>query len=186
MTVAISRDRRRRRSARVISSPRARSLLAGVAGTAAEALWSRRQPRLLGRPPVFATTEISRALITKVTGRTPSVGLARASGNVVRWAYGPVWAVVWGALPGPCSRPTVRSTATLALLIWGLELVTLPRPGATPPLRTWPTVDILLDLTNASLYALVAGVSLTVLTEINRPPDRHRTRELQNGGRRHA
>lgn len=169
----------------MFSPPYAHGVLSGVAGTAAEALWSRHQERLLGRAPVFGSTEMAGALILKFTARTPSGGLARAGGNVMRWTYGPVWALVWGAFPGPRSRPTMRSTAALALIIWGAELVMLPWTGATPPLRTWPTVDILLDLTNASLYALVAGVSLTVLTELNAPPDRRRTRELNHGGRRH-
>ncbi|PZR83576.1 MAG: hypothetical protein DLM65_01630 [Candidatus Aeolococcus gillhamiae] len=169
----------------MFSPPYARGLLAGVAGTVAEAFWSRRQARLLGRAPVFGTTEMARALILKFTARTPSVGLARAGGNAMRWTYGPLWALVWGALPGPCSRPTMRSMAALALLIWGVELVTLPWVGATPPLRAWPAVDILLDLTNASLYALVAGASLTVLTELNGLPDRHRARELKREGHRY-
>ncbi len=79
----------------------------------------------------------------------------------------------------------MRSMAALALLIWGTELVMLPWVGATPPLRTWPTVDIILDLTNASLYALVAGGSLTLLTELNGLLDRQRSRELKRGGHRH-
>ena len=168
---------------RMFSTPRARGLLAGVAGTAAEAFWSTRQARLLGRAPVFGTTEMARALILKFTARTPGIGLARAGGTVMRWTYGPVWALVWGALPRSSPQPTMRSTAALALLLWGVELVTLPWVGATPPLRTWPPVDILLDLTNASLYAVVAGASLTVLTERNGLPDRHRAHELRSGGR---
>jgi hypothetical protein len=186
MSMPTSTGLERTPAPRTFSSPYARGILAGVAGTAAEAFWSTRQARLLGRAPVFGTTEMARALILKFTARTPGVGLARAGGNVMRWTYGPVWALVWGALPRSSPRPTMRSMAALALLIWGIEMVTLPWVGATPPLRTWPPVDILLGLTNASLYALVAGVSLTVVSEMNGLPERHRARELTRGGQRHA
>lgn len=131
-------------ASRWFSTPYARGLLAGDAGPAAEALWSTRQARLLVHAPVVGTTEMARALILTFAARTTGVGLARVAGNAMRGAYGPVWALMWDALPQSSPRPTIRSMVALALLIWSFELVALPRVGATPPLRTWPAVDILL------------------------------------------
>ena len=128
---------------RWFSAPFARGLLVGDAGPAAEALWSTRQARLRGRAPVVGATGMARALILTFAARTTGVGLARVAGNAMRWAYGPVWALMWDALPQSSPRPTIRSMVALALLIWSFDLVALPWVGATPPLRTWPTVDIL-------------------------------------------
>ncbi len=87
--------------------------------------------------------------------------MAAVSGTALRCAYGPAWAGSWALLNR--RSPTVRSAALLAVIIWTFELVILPRSGATPQLHEWPSMEIPLDLTNALVYAAVAGATLAFL-----------------------
>lgn len=143
--------------------------VAGAIATGAETLWSHTEPRLLGgRPPVFDTTVMASALLLRLTGRPPSPGWARVCGIGMRCAYGPTWAGGWSLLTTSRKGPTIGSVGVAALSIWGFELAILPRSGATPPLRDWQRLEIVLDLTNAAIYAAVAGVILSALTRRSR------------------
>jgi hypothetical protein len=143
--------------------PVRQGLRAGAIATSAEAFWSRAQPRLLGgRTPIFDTTVMASALITRWTGKAPTHRLAHASGTAMRCAYGPTWAMVWAVVLRRTRRRTTLCTATLlALMIWSTELLLLPRIGAAPPVRRWAPVDVLLDASNAALYSAVVSVALS-------------------------
>ena len=51
-----------------------------------------------------------------------------------------------------CPASTVGNPLGAAAL-WLVELVALPRSGATPPLRAWPRGDAVLDATNALAFS---------------------------------
>ena len=139
--------------------------IVGASATAAEALSSRAQPRLLGgRRPVIDATAMASALLERLKGNRPSDRLARLWGDAMRCAYGPTWAIAWISVqPRTRAQPRARSAVLLAVTIWVAEMVMLPGAGATPPLREWPGVDIALDLSNALTYAAVAWVALALL-----------------------
>ncbi|MFN2568658.1 MAG: hypothetical protein ABR564_03535 [Candidatus Dormibacteria bacterium] len=140
-------------------------ILAGAAGTTAEAAWSRVEHHLLGgRPPVFDTTVMASALLSRVIKRPPPRSVARACGTAMRCGYGPLWATVGSLLMKDDARgPSKRSLTLGALSIWSFELIVLPRTGATPALRRWPPPHIALGLTNAVVYSGVAGATLRLL-----------------------
>lgn len=140
-------------------------LVAGTAATTAEATWSRVEPHLLGgRPPVFDTTVMASALLSRVIGRPPRQSIARVCGTAMRCGYGPLWATAASLLTKAHWRgPRVRSVAVGAVIIWSFELIVLPRSGATPALRRWPAPDIALDLINAVVYSAAAAAALGLL-----------------------
>lgn len=73
-----------------------------------------------------------------------STGLERT--GAPRWFSAPFARGLLVEDAGPAAEApwSTRQARLLgALLIWSFERVALPWVGATPPLRTWPTVDIL-------------------------------------------
>jgi hypothetical protein len=141
-----------------------RGATAGITGVVAEAAWSRAAIALRGgRSPVFDPERMADRLLARTIGRHPSHRGARACGMAMRLGYGPAWGVVW-ALVRRLHRPTLRvSTLQLAAVIFGFELAALPRVGATPPLRQWPRLEIVLDAGNAAVFALVASAVLAAM-----------------------
>lgn len=131
-------------------------LAAGAAGMLAEAAWSRGERLLLGQEPVFGTTPMAHRLISRVLGAPPSEAAARRVGVAMRCAYGPSWGLLlhWVWVRGHPSP--AAAIVALAGTIWGFELVALPRIGATPALRSWPLGEVLLDASNAVVFAAVA------------------------------
>jgi hypothetical protein len=154
-----------------------RGAVAGLAGVVAESAWSQREKAILGgHPPVFDPERMTRRLVHRLTGRWPSQRTARLCGLAMRSLYGPAWGVL-GAMPRLVRQPRVRTSAlVLGSAIWGFELFTLPRVGATPPAREWSREEIALDATNAALFALVTSV---VLALIDSPRRGHRGRAAE-------
>jgi hypothetical protein len=67
-------------------------------------------------------------------------------------------------VPRLVRRPSIRGSALLlGSAILAFELVTLPRVGATPPAREWTRTEIMLDATNAALFAVVTSLVLAVI-----------------------
>ena len=141
-----------------------RGAVAGLAGVMAEAAWSRREPAMLGgRPPIFDPQRMAQRLLHRLTGRRPSERTARLCATAMRSLYGPAWGAL-GAMPRLVRRPSVRASAlVLGSAIWGFELLTLPRVGATPPAREWTRTEIALDAANAALFALVTSLVLAAI-----------------------
>lgn len=139
----------------------ARGLTAGAPATAVEAVWTRAQIRALGgRRPVVTPDVMIQRLARNVTGHTVNDNVAAAAGALMRAGYGPAWAVVWtAAMRGRRFRP-LRDTVLLGGVIWLVELVTLPALRATPPLRCWRPIDIVLDLSNGLVFAAVTNAVL--------------------------
>ena len=142
-------------------------LIAGALATAAEAVWTRAQVRLLGgRKPVFAPSVMVSRMFHAATGHSLNERVAGALGVGMRTGYGPSLAVLWTLLRnGRCPR-WVRDTCLLGGLIWAFEIAALPAVRATPPLRRWPRSDVALDLSNGLVFAAVTNAMLQRLRPV--------------------
>jgi short-subunit dehydrogenase len=143
-----------------------RGLFAGAAGTLALALSGLLERALLGRSPVYAPASLARRLFGRsVLARTP--GRARAVGALMRWIYGPLIGVAYGATVGRAIRrrwPAARLRPAAGLVLGGaiylLELLFLPLVGATRPLRRWPTGDKLLLASHTGVFGFATDNTL--------------------------
>jgi hypothetical protein len=113
---------------------------------------------------VFDTSLMARRLVRAATGRSLEPQEARRVGSIMRAVYGPTWAMLLGAATARRRPDLLRTTLLLAAAIWLIELATLPRVRATPPLRLWPATDVALDLSNTLVYATVATLVLRALS----------------------
>ncbi|HXM59189.1 MAG TPA: hypothetical protein VOB72_27585 [Candidatus Dormibacteraeota bacterium] len=139
-----------------------RGALAGVAGTAALSGLAGLEHRWTGRTPVYDPAAMVQRLVGRRLGRRLAPRERRLAGELMRWPYGAAWGVGL-ALFGRQARGPVAGLG-LGLVVWLFELVTLPATGATPRLGEWERAEIALDLLNTSVYGLVVGASLGLLS----------------------
>lgn len=138
-------------------------LAAGIVATVCEAWWSNAETALLGRRPVFDTTDLARRLAMRWAGTALDERSARRWGTAMRALYGPSWSLAWTVATGRRRLSPAFSIVALGAAIWITELATMPAIGATPPLRQWAPVEIALDATNAMLFAsLTVGVGTAI------------------------
>jgi hypothetical protein len=138
--------------------------LAGACGTTALLGTDALARAVLGRRAVFAPSQIARRLLHERFGASITKREARHLGAVMRAGYG----MTLGALLVPPVARNIRSrlagACVLAATITGLEVVLLPRLGATPRWSRWSTAEKrLLPLHTAcfGLFALTAWRSFT-------------------------
>ncbi len=138
-----------------------RGLIAGALATAAEAVWTRAQVRLLGgRKPVFTPALMVSRMVHAATGHSLDRRVAGVLGGGMRAGYGPSVAVLWTLLRNGRRPRSVRDTCLLGGFIWAFEIAALPAVRATPPLRRWPRPDVALDLSNGLVFAAVTNATL--------------------------
>lgn len=140
-------------------------LIAGLVGTAAEVAASRLGRRLNGgRTPVYAPPRMAGRLARRYLGWTPSSRQCSILGTAMRWSYGPSWGAVASLVSQRLARPGVLAGgAMLGATISGFEFVALPVTGATPPLREWGVLPVLLDAFGAGAYGLTTAAVLAAL-----------------------
>jgi hypothetical protein len=80
----------------------------------------------------------------------------------MRWPYGAAWGVGLTLLGRRARSPAAG--LGLGLAVWLFELVAPPATGARPGLGEWQRADIALDLLDTSVYGLVVGATLGLLS----------------------
>ncbi|HVU49720.1 MAG TPA: hypothetical protein VHL80_03480 [Polyangia bacterium] len=126
--------------------------LSGLAGTLVLELMERFERRVLGRPPLYASTRIAARLAGRLGVSLGPTG-ARIAGGLLRWSYGPALAVARARLAGPPTRSVARALG-FGAAIYAFELVALPALGATPPLRAWPRTEVVSLAAHTLAFAL--------------------------------
>ena len=111
------------------------ALLATFSLQGADAL----ERRLLGHRPVYDVGAMGRRLF----------GSARA-GSALRWIYGPALAIVQKKL----RLPPLLFGPAIALV----ELVAMPRVGATPPVRRWRRGEVPMLVAHATTFAFLVDL----------------------------
>jgi hypothetical protein len=128
------------------------ALASGLAGTLALSLVERLERRTLGRLPLYAATRIASRLAHRWSGPMGPAATS-ALGGLMRWSYGPALALIRNWLvrsPRAGDVPALSFGAG----IYAFELIVLPATGATPPLRRWPPLEVLLLAAHTLTYAL--------------------------------
>lgn len=144
--------------------------LAGVLATVVEGA----SLRLLtgdGRKPVFLPEEMVQRMAGRF-GYLASDNAARRIGTVLRAGYGPTWGLAWAVVRHERASRHLSNTVALGFVIWGFELMVLPRVQATPPLRRWPRADIALDLVNCLAFAATYTGVIALLDGRGQPANR--------------
>jgi hypothetical protein len=136
-----------------------RTLLSGAAGTLCEAALTVAERRLLGRPP-YDTAEMAKRLAAQL-GVELDADAARVAGVAMHWTYGPAWGIAAELASRRMRWPLAG--ATVGSLLFAVELVLLPRTGATPRLGGWGARFVAADLANAMTFGVVAALTTSLL-----------------------
>lgn len=137
-----------------------RGLFAGVVGTAAMTLSSTVEMKLRGREASSAPVDTA----TKVLGVEPTGKDEKARfANLVHWAYGTSWGAVRGLLDATGLHGLPAASTHLGL-VWGTELVTLPKLEVVPPVKEWGTTEVAIDALHHSVYAAATSLAFAFLS----------------------
>jgi hypothetical protein len=126
-----------------------------LAGTLALTVFERLERRTLGRAPLYAATRIASRLAHR-SSRPMGPAATGALGRLMRWSYGPALALIRSRL---VRSPSVGAVPALSFGagIYVFELIALPALGATPPIRKWPPLEVLLLAAHTMTYALTTA-----------------------------
>lgn len=158
-------------------------LIAGLAGTAAEAGTARLGRRLIGTDAlVYDPARLAARLTRHLVGHTLTDRQAAVMGIAMRWSYGPSWGIVAAAVSrSPRRGHVIRRGLALGGVITAFELVMLPAVRATPPLAEWGRGEIVWDAVDASAYGVTVAIGLA-LRRGCRPGWRWRSPSLSREG----
>ncbi len=98
---------------------------AGVVATAALEAGAPLERWVVGGALPFAPDQIASAICQRLE-LTPSTRTRTAMGRLLRWTYGPGWAVLYGAVRPRLRRSPAGRATLLAATIGTVELVALP------------------------------------------------------------
>ncbi|MDR0358034.1 MAG: hypothetical protein LBJ87_01015 [bacterium] len=129
-----------------------------------EVIANRIAERLQGHPSIFDPGLMADRLSRTWGDRQLPPGSRPWIGSVMRWTYGPSWGMLLSLLVGERGQASWPLWGLgLGSAILGLELVTLPLSGATPPLREWGIRQVAEDAANAAAYGFVAAAVCRLL-----------------------
>jgi hypothetical protein len=133
-----------------------RALAAGLVGTAAMTVSSTVEAKLRDRAPSSAPADAA----SKVLGiaEFDSDRAQQRFGTLVHWAYGTGWGAVRGVLRTLGLGPGAGTVGHLAV-VWGSELVMLPKLGVAPPATQWGVEEVVIDFWHHLVYALATALA---------------------------
>jgi hypothetical protein len=154
--------------------------LAGSAGTLAmDLLWYSRYRRsggtdgflpwetaagTTGYADAAAPAQVGKKLVTAVTGSPPPDETARLMTNVVHWATGKQWGLVYGlAQPWLGRRGPLVGGVALGLLAFGTSYALLPALGVYKPIWTYDARTIGQDLSAHLVFGLTTATTAAAL-----------------------
>ncbi len=142
-----------------LASAVGKGLFAGVAGTAAMTVSSTLEARLSNREPSTAPADAA----AKVLGVEPVGDQEKARfSTFVHWGYGTAWGAPRGVLAVVGLPASIASAIHLGM-VWGSEVVMLPRLGVAPPLSEMPPRSVVIDGFHHTVYAVVTGLTYAFL-----------------------
>lgn len=113
--------------------------------------------------PVYDQDRLAGRLGRRILHRRLSAVDRRRYGTVMRWGYGLSLGAVFGVAQRRLRAPLLLAGPGLGICIWLFELATLPRVGATPPLRQWSSGEIAGDAVQAVGFGLAAAFTLALM-----------------------
>jgi hypothetical protein len=139
---------------RTIAAELGKGLLAGLVGTAAMTVVSTLEMKARKR----AASATPAKAAERVLGMKPQDERARSRlSNLVHFTYGTLWGTMRSILGRTLSAAGVRNplapAAAHLAVVWGTELVALPRLGLTPPVREWGRKEVAIDWMHHLVYA---------------------------------
>ncbi len=140
-------------------------LFAGLVGTAAMTLVSTLEAKVRGRGPSRTPAEAVEEVFDLEPGDDEA---EQRLANVTHWGYGTAWGAVGGLLTLTRLSPTARAALHFGL-IWGAELLMLPRLGVVPPVKEWGAKEVGLDAAHHVVYAGATTAALRAIERTGRP-----------------
>jgi len=153
--------------------------LAGAVGTAAmDALWYARYLRDGGKDSVWhwesasnvmswdeasAPGQLARMVLREATGDEPPDQWARPTTNIVHWAMGIGWGVLYGALASTTSRQPWARALALGPIVWLSGYVVLPLAKVYKPIWEYDAPTLAKDLSAHLVYGAVASAAFRAL-----------------------
>jgi hypothetical protein len=130
-----------------------RSLIAGLAGTAAITASQTVEMAMTGRKPSSTPAQA----FEKVLGLSPLDARHEARlAHLVHWGYGTAWGLFRGLL-GLLGLRGVRASLIHWGTISGAAVALLPRLGIAPPARRWPLRTHAVEALHHLVYATTVG-----------------------------
>ncbi|MBA2437620.1 MAG: hypothetical protein H0V52_04615 [Acidimicrobiia bacterium] len=141
-----------------------RGLFAGVVGTAAMTVSSSLEMKLRGREASSAPA----AAAAKVLGIEAKGDAEKARfSSLVHWGYGTGWGAARGLL-GAIGLPGPWAGAAHLAMVWGGELVMLPRLEVAPPVKEWGAKELAIDAWHHSVYTTATSLAFAFLSRPER------------------
>jgi len=143
-----------------------KGLAAGAFGTAAMTVSSTLEMKVRQREGSSAPAVAA----AKVLGVEPEGDAAQARfSNLVHWTYGTSWGAVRGVL-GAVGLGGVAGAAVHLAVVWGNELVMLPRLEVAPPVREWGATELGIDGFHHVVYAAATSAAFVFLDRHSASP----------------
>lgn len=136
-----------------------RGLCAGVVGTAAMTFSSTVEMKIRGREASSAPADAA----AKVLGVEPRSDDEKARfATLVHWGYGTGWGALRGLLAATGLHGPPAAVVHLGV-VWGTELVMLPRLEVAPPLKEWGGTELAVDALHHSVYAVATSIAFALI-----------------------
>jgi hypothetical protein len=154
--------------------------LAGAAGTAAMdlALYARYRKNggkdgvwrwefagnVVSWDEASAPGQLARKGMRQLTGDEPPDEWARPATNIVHWATGVGWGLLYGALASATSRQPLARALALGPVVWLSGYVVLPLAKVYKPIWRYDARTLADDLSAHIVYGAVASAAFRALT----------------------
>jgi hypothetical protein len=111
-----------------------------------------------------APGQLARKALRQVAGDEPPDDWARPATNVVHWATGVGWGLLYGALASTTSRQPLARALALGPAVWLSGYVVLPLAKVYKPIWRYDARTLADDLSAHILYGAVASAAFRALT----------------------
>jgi hypothetical protein len=110
-----------------------------------------------------APGQLARKALRELTGDAPPDDWARPATNIVHWATGVGWGVLYGALASTTSRRPLARALALGPVVWLSGYVVLPLAKVYKPIWEYDARTLAEDLSAHIVYGAVASTVFAAL-----------------------
>lgn len=141
-----------------------KGLAAGAAGTLAMTAYQTAVAKARGSEDSTTPAEVAKRVIRGVLQREVSDDRTPLLNNVMHWAYGTSWGLLYGlARPSAHGTSAAAAGAKFGTLVWGASLLELPAMKLAPPVWEYPPQEAALDVSYHLVYGLGVAAAFAVL-----------------------
>jgi hypothetical protein len=113
---------------------------------------------------VSAPGQLARKALHELAGNAPPEEWARPATNIVHWATGIGWGLLYGALVSTTSRRPLALALALGPTVWHSSYVVLPLAHVYKPIWQYDARTLGEDLSGHLVYGAVTSIAFAALT----------------------